>query len=605
MNLPRLCAAAACLLALSSGVPAVEDGTTLIERSLRKLRQNAPARADCFDFIVTGDSNTLKPLEQSDLFRGFIRDFNVLRPPFVMHIGDIVLGGAAEGVPAQWDLFDEVIAACEPPFLPVPGNHDISDAATERIWRERIGPTHYTFRYGDSLFVMLNSEEVGAVGRISDAQVAWLKEQLAAQEAGNIFVFLHKPYFEKGGDPATAAAYREAHWSNVAEALEGYPVRAVFAGHRHGYLDCGVRDGARQVITGGTAMYGLDGPESEGGFNHYLLVRVRGNDVSWVVMRPDAVLPPDVVTSSRMDELFNIRNKWIAAEELFVPLGERVDGEVAVTISNPHDAPMASTLAWDTVPGWTIEPMEAAYTVDAGGAAALTFRVATAEAARFPVPAFRTAYDRTRFGGPVEVQQDLKLVPVLQAARARGPVVLDGRLDDWAGVRMAPLEYPRGFDAADTDDLSSRLGFQWDDGHLYLAVKTRDNEFYQPYAGDIVWSADNVEMFLDGWSWGLSLTEGGPEVFLYWGVNVSAETVNTDVQLAVRRDGTRIVYEAAFPEACLTPLELAAGNSFRYNALMNDLDPGGPVDGRHWLQLVPEKGSPGSQPPRMKVVLEE
>ena len=575
---------------------------TLIEQSLEALAAAPPSDGN-FDFIVVGDSNTLKPLEQSDLFKGFLREFNVLKPPFVIHVGDIVLGGAADGVPAQWDLFDEVIAACGPPFFPIPGNHDISDAATEEIWKKRIGPNHYAFNYGNALFVLLDSEEVGAKERISDAQVRWLKAQLESSKAENIFVFLHQPYFEKEGDPDTADAYWEAHWANVAEAFRGHPVRAVFSGHRHGYLDCGIHEGVHYVITGGAAMYGLDGPPEEGGFNHYLLVQVRGQEVTWAVMKPGAVFPEEVVTSERMDELYNVRNKWVAADEIDVPLGETVSRDFTITINNPHEGPMQSSLNWTTEPGWTVTPLEIAYEVAGSSSTTLTFHVASQENARFPVPSLHTLYSQTQFGPPVDVSQDLKLVPVLRAVRAQTPITLDGELDDWQGAQFMPLEYPVGFDGPDAEDLVSRLAFQWDDSHLYLAVETQDNEYHQPYAGDIVWSADNVEMFLDGWSWGLTLTEQGPEVFLYWGVEVSAETVNTDVQLAVTRDGTKIVYEAAFPAKCLTPLQLALGNSFRYNALMNDLDPTGPVERRHWLQLVPQRGANGSQPPKVKVVL--
>jgi hypothetical protein len=143
----------------------------MIEKSLQRLKENPPM-LDVFDFVEEA--------------------------------GDMMVCGAAERVPAQWDLFDVVIAELEPPFLPLPGNHDISDEVTEEIWRKRLGPTHYTFRYGNSLFVALNGEEVGAVDRISNGQVAWLTDQLDATDAANIFVFLHKPYLAHGGDPDKA-----------------------------------------------------------------------------------------------------------------------------------------------------------------------------------------------------------------------------------------------------------------------------------------------------------------------------------------------------------------------------------------------------------------
>lgn len=595
-------------LVVLSGLAAASGAEpTLIEESLERLEASPPLSPEAFDFIVVADSNTLKPLEQSEVFRQCINEFNILKPDFVLHVGDIVLGGAAEGVPPQWDLFEEVIAECNPPVVALPGNHDISDEATENLWLERMGPTHYSFHYGNSFFVLLNSEEAGAIDRLSDEQVAWLDEQLDSTTAQHIFVFLHRPYFSHEGDPDEAEARWRKHWSNVAATFAGHPVRAVFAGHRHMYLDCGVRDGVHYVICGGASVYGMHGTEEEGNFNHYLRVRVRGDDVSWAVIKPGAILPEDAATSARVDELYNIRHKWIAADEVPVPIGAPVSRDVEVTIRNPHESPMTSSLKWDLAPGWTVTPIEAMYEAPAGGTADMTFHVEGdgPAGAGFPVPAFCTTYSQTRHGPPVEVVQDLKLVPVLEARRVETHPRLDGQLGEWDSAQWMPLVYPVGFDARDTDDLSSEVAFLWDDAFLYMAVKTHDNEFYQPYAGDIVWSADNVELFLDDWSWGLSFTEKGPEVFLYWGVGVSPETVNTDVQLAVTRDGTEVVYEAAFPKSHLTPLTLVSGNSFRFNMLMNDLDPSGPQEKRHWLQLVPQRGSEGSQPPRVKVVLQE
>ena len=168
-----------------------------------------------------------------------------------------------------------------------------------------------------------------------------------------------------------------------------------------------------------------------------------------------------------------------------------------------------------------------------------------------------------------------------------------------------PLTYEHAFDKSDTEDLESQLRFQWDPDFFYLAVETWDDEFHQPYAGDIVWLADNVELFLDDWSWGLSLTKGGPEVFLYWGVNRSRETVNTEVDLAVKREGRLTVYEAAFPKEVVAPMELAPGSSCRFSLIMNDLDGSVPGRGRHWLELTPGAGSGSGEFPRAKVILGE
>jgi 3',5'-cyclic AMP phosphodiesterase CpdA len=587
------------------GLTSVGASPPLIERSLENLRQRPLASPDAFDFIVTGDSNTLKPLEQSELFRQMIREFNILKPNFVVEVGDLILGGAAQGVPPQWDVFHAVIRDCKPPYFALPGNHDISDAATEQMWRDRMGPTHYAFSHGNSLFILLNSEELGAVGRIAAEQTAWVKTQLASTRAKNVFVFLHQPHFEHQGDPDSAAESWQKHWANMADVFRGHPVRVVFAGHRHGYRDCGTHEGVRYVICGGAATYGMSGRPEEGAINHYLWVRVRGEDVSWAVIKPNAVLPENVVTSARLDELYNVRNKWVNADELCVPLGQPIDRNLRITVKNPGTTSIRSTLSWDSKPGWSVSPQKADYEPASNDATALTFhvRVDKPEDVRFPVPVFRTRYPQTQHGPAVDVEQDLKLVPTISAARTRQRIVIDGLLDEWKTAQMAPLTYAVGFDAKDTSDLQCRLGFLWDDDNLYMAVETHDNEFCQPYAGDIVWLADSVEMFLDAWSWAFSLTRHGPEVFCYWGVDAPGNTVSHDVKLVVKRNGSEVTYEAAFPKSQLTPLKLVAGNSLRFNALMNDLDPSGPQKARHWLQLVPEAGTPGSRPPRVKVVL--
>jgi hypothetical protein len=575
---------------------------TLIEKSLAGLAASPPFSPDSFDFVVMADSNSLEPLVQSDVFRNMVREFNVLKPSFVIEAGDIVLGGAAEGVPQQWDVFDAVIRGLEVPYFPAPGNHDITDAATEKIWSDRNGPTYYSFRYGNSLFVSLNTEAQDAVQNIPDSQIAWLNTVLDATDAKNIFIYLHRPLFTNLGDPDLDDMLWDKHWANVAETFKGHPVRAVFAGHKHIYRDCGTRDGVRYVICGGASVYGMDGKEEEGSFNHYLLVRVRGEEFGWSVIKPHAVLPPDYVTRARIGELYNIRNKWINAEELSVPLGEAVDKEITLSVQNTSDKTMTSSLSWESKPGWNVSPGTADFKVAANSFTELRFRFKS-DNAQFPVPFFSMRYEETQHGPAVNVTQDLKLVPSIQAARAQHGVVLDGRLDEWQGTRMAPLIYPIGFEGNAPKDLASELGFMWDDDYLYLAVKTQDNEHHQPYGGDIVWSADNVEIFLGDWSWGLTLTKKGPEVFMYWGVDVAGQAINTDVELAVKREGAQTTYEAAFPKSLLTPLKLSEGSSFRFNTLMNDIDPSGPVKGRHWLQLVPEKSSEGGPKPKMEIVL--
>lgn len=574
----------------------------IIVKSLAQLEQSPPASAEAFDFVVTGDTHSNKQLVfQTDIIKGMIREWNLLKPALALEVGDLVLGGSADNVPPQWDLFQKTIAECRVPYFSVPGNHDISDAASEQIWRERMGPTYYAFSYGNSRFILLDSEEVDALDVISDAQMAWLKRELETAKAKNIFLFLHQPYFAAYDDPGKMDGVWAKRWKPMAELFRGHPVRAVFAGHEHGYRDFGVRDGVHYVVCAGGASFGR-GREAEGYFNHYLFVRVRGEEVSWTVIKPGSVLPADVATHEQAAELFNIRHRLVCCGEVAVPFGERVDRNITIRITNPSEAAFASSVSWEVPDGWKVSPAARDYTAAEKGQVELSFHIsaATPDLARFPVPSFKTRYASTRSGVPADVTLPLPFVPVAQAVHTKGPIHVDGHLEEWKGTKPIALSYVSGFEKGkyDPTDLSGECRAMWDEQNLYLAFDITDNGHCQPYGGDIVWLADAIEFGIDRWAWGFSLTKRGPEVFLYWGEGMSAETVNKDVRLAVRRDAGHTLYEAAMPARLNKPLALERGASFRLRAQVADRDNS---DARHELSLTPGGDEAGG----IKVLLAE
>ncbi len=587
---------------LSVPVQRATGAEPLISRSLAELKKAPPASPEAFDFVVTGDTHSNRQLVyQTDIFKGMIREWNLLKPAFAVEVGDLVLGGSADNVPPQWDLFEKTIAECRVPYFPAPGNHDISDSLSERLWIERMGPTHYAFSYGNTRFIILNTEEVDALDVISDAQFAWLKHEIETTKPKNILIFMHQPYFSSYEDPGKTDEVWAKRWKRTADLFHGHPVRAVFAGHQHGYRDFGVRDGVHYVICAGGASFG-GGGLSEGRFNHYLFVRVRGKEVSWTVMQPGGVLASDVFTNDRAAELDDLRHRLVSCDEVAIPTGQPVDRDITVRVTNPVEAPFSSSITWSAPGGWKVEPMVQEYTVGGKGTVELQFhvRASTPDSARFPVPSFKTHYANTRFGPPVGVTIELPFVPVAEAAHAQGPIHLDGVLEEWKAAKPIALTYLSGFEPGKYDpaDLSGNCRVMWDKQNLYLAFDITDNDHCQPYAGDIVWLADAIEFGVDRWAWGISLTRKGPEVFSYIGEGLSAETVNKDVQLAVRRDAGHTIYEAAIPARLNKPLVLQTGASFRFRVQVADRDNS---DARHELSLTPG----GVEDSGIKVVLTE
>lgn len=298
----------AALLVLINGVGIAQPPAGCsVDQQLAKLADNPGSKdsARPFKFIVLGDNQTprhfkgpimagtMKPF-QTEPFKQIIAEANILQPAFVVNVGDLILGYTApEIIQASWDDYLSTIAASERPFISVSGNHDVFNTTAERIWLERMGPLYYSFNFGNSHFVVLNSQESEVQGKsdlcsFSVEQLAWLKADLEAQRnAQHIFVFLHKPFFAMPAD-------KIGNWAEVHNLLKQYPVRAVFAGHQHRYCKFDLLDGIQYIVTGGagTELFGLP---KQGFFNHYLLVEVDGAKMHYAVVKPGAILSPEVV----------------------------------------------------------------------------------------------------------------------------------------------------------------------------------------------------------------------------------------------------------------------------------------------------------------------
>ena len=121
---------------------------------------------DEFQFAILGD-NSGGP--RPGVVAAGLRKLNLLHPEFVVCLGDLVEGYAKpDGSPATadtyrdwWEEFDGFLGALEMPFFFLPGNHDINNPASVEVWRERFGGTreYYHFRYKDTLFLMVSTED--------------------------------------------------------------------------------------------------------------------------------------------------------------------------------------------------------------------------------------------------------------------------------------------------------------------------------------------------------------------------------------------------------------------------------------------------------------
>lgn len=571
--------------------------STIVEVSFEKIRSAPPVCRDEFNFVVVGDNRPSEPGKIPEAFIRMIEEWNIIKPSMIVDVGDLILGGSAHLLDAQWDEFESLVRRIESPFFPVPGNHDISDKLSEEIYRSRVGPTCYAFTYGNSRFIVLNSEEPGQVDSLSEEQVEWLKRELAnlkTIKTMHIFVFLHKPYFQT----------KPEKWVPIENLLLPFSSVYVFAGHDHRYLYCGSKRGIHYIISaGGGAEIRRD--EEEGGFHHYLLVRVRGEEVSWAVIRPGGIFPMDIVTQEKVE----MREGWkkvFSFPTIECNWGEPVKSNITMNLSNPYNEEAKIKVGWSIPQNWQVNTtLSDEFTVNRGAIIPCSVSLVwtpTPDFRVYPVPEMRV--DINQGEKRISFLSSPVVTPVIPIPELPDNMVIDGDLSDWSAVLAYPVLYSVNFDVSlNTQDLQASWRGGWNERGIYMGVEVVDNEFYQPYSGDIVWCADNLELFLGEWHWSLSLTSKGIEVFMYEGPNREEETLNDVVKLAVTRKGIHTYYEALFPPSEVAPLNLIKGERITFSIIVNDLDSQGPLRYRHWLEFTPDAGSGKDEFPRCTLLL--
>jgi hypothetical protein len=113
---------------------------------------------DKFTFAIFTDLNGG---ERPGIFSVGAAQLDLLRPEFILSIGDLIDGGTEDKdqLKLEWDDFDRRAEAARAPIFRVGGNHDLTNVKMREVWQKRYGPRYYHFIYKDVLFLILDSED--------------------------------------------------------------------------------------------------------------------------------------------------------------------------------------------------------------------------------------------------------------------------------------------------------------------------------------------------------------------------------------------------------------------------------------------------------------
>lgn len=210
-----------------------------------------------YHFIVYGDTRT-----RHDVHRSVVQA--ILKhgtPDFVVQSGDMVENGYDNALwPIFFDIERELLRHTA--FFPVLGNHERNSKDFYSFFQ--VESPYYSFDWGSSHFVMINSDvaNVSASPTVQQAfwseQTRWMEEDLAkSQKAEFRFVVAHHP-------PFTAVAHRQddnLHMKALVPMFEKYHVSAGLFGHDHNYQHY-LKNGIHYVGSGGggAPLYDVDDP---------------------------------------------------------------------------------------------------------------------------------------------------------------------------------------------------------------------------------------------------------------------------------------------------------------------------------------------------------
>jgi hypothetical protein len=391
--------------------------------------------ADDFRFVVIGDTRPKFEREDFRVFEGLIGRINERRPALVVNVGDLIYGYGLLNKEKQWDKYERVIRAFTVPYWQLPGNHDLYSRKARRVYEQRFGRCYQSFDQGEGHFVLLNNCEEGRWGELGAEQLAWLRRDLSATRAPAVFVFLHFPVWE----PERVAPRYYEFWKQTLHPLfRTSRVRAVFGGHYHSYGPSREFDGIRYYITGGGGAELRPEYRKAGGEHHFLEVHVRGTNLHVRVITEHGELTDaeaDVLGGLEFADKHSSRVGFDVEEA-----GWRTGIRGTIALHNPYRETMTGRAEWNMDPAaFQVEPRTLAIALAPEASTNLSFTLKTLRD-RVPLGSLpRLEFDVAAGGTHHQFQRAVVFLHRLAAPYRPEPLVLDGRLDEWAGLPWVGL----------------------------------------------------------------------------------------------------------------------------------------------------------------------
>lgn len=456
--IPALCLAM--IATTTAQKPDFPERTPIVERPF----SDDP---DKFTFAIIGDK-TGGGLDKWPVFDRAIEEINTLKPDFAIMVGDLIQGDTTdqEQLAAEWEEFWHHQSDLIVPFLPLPGNHDITNRVMYDYWEKHIGRTYSAFIYKNCLFLLLNTEEWHTnsgewTNWFGEEQIEYVKSQLTQHtDVRHTFVMLHRPLWLQ----------KHSGWEEIEAAL-GERAYTVFAGHYH-RLTLHTRNDRRYFVLGATGGgFTPQAVREYGAFDHYSLVTVDNEEVNIAIIEPGNIHPADLSTAAFKDKVSNLLKFKpdfnLNKEE------PSSSGNLEITLENTLEKLLKFEIVFEPYQNWQISPNQLSIQAKPRQTTktAVTFSVPSDTFLPFPIYKYSVLY-----GGEQLLSGRQLFHPI---ARKYMRV-----LKNW--MLLGPFDL--GIEKAPTDSNNVPQSFLEIPLHKLNLAKT-----YKGKTGEITWQEHNAE----------------------------------------------------------------------------------------------------------------
>ncbi|MCD4655348.1 metallophosphoesterase, partial [bacterium] len=365
------------------------------------------------------------------VFDGIIDEINLLQPDMLINIGDLIEGPQPNeaAIHKQWDIVMNSMSRLKCPVYYVPGNNDIFNEESRRIYTERTGSKpEYSFDFNELHFVVIDNSEMRRWKTMTPERMQWLESDLSgAVDAVLTIVVFHKPFW--------ISNFSKERRDMMHELFVKYGVDWVFSGHHHRYTAT-TRDDINYVMVGSSGGH-IGNNKYRGELYHFGWMTEDSGSSQFAMLDAGHIRPHNWLTLEDRLTQDDLEGCLLTISRPMLVSGT---SKCAIQLSFGDDCNVSGgDFAWDlNDTNWVISPSTGVFNVGAGKT--VIDCSALIKGSRYPLPKL-TIHTEIK-GREYEIYNFL--TPVIRAdlGRETGELIIDGQIIEpgWRGDSVAILD---------------------------------------------------------------------------------------------------------------------------------------------------------------------